>query len=92
MSLPPSPTPGVALLFVCVHVPVLCFALLQCGEPEGVMKHAPRKNGLQQRPRDLQRFLSYLAVRCACVLFSVALVGWVAAASTMRSSRSLLSR
>lgn len=92
MSLPPSPSPGMALLFVCVHVPVLCFTLLQCGEPEGVMKHAPRKNALLPRPRDLQRFVSYLAVRCGCVLCSVVLVGWLAAASTMRGSRSLLSR
>lgn len=85
ISLPPSPPPGIALLFQLVYVPVLCVTLLQCGEPEGVMKNTPRKNQLQRRPKDLQRFCSYLLARCAFVLLSIALVGWAAAASTMRT-------
>lgn len=84
ISLPPSPSPGVALLFQCVYVPALCVTLLQCGEPEGVMKNTPRKNQLQRRPKDLHRFLSYLLLRCAYVLLSILLVGWAGAASTMR--------
>lgn len=85
ISIPPSPPPGIALLFQCVYVPALCVTLLQCGEPEGVMKNTPRKNQLQRRPRDLQRFCSYLFLRCAFALLSIALVGWAGAASTMRA-------
>jgi hypothetical protein len=83
----------VALLFVCVYVRVVCFPGVLGGAPEGVLRNTPRKNALQRRPNDLQRFLSYLAVRCGWVLFSVVLVGWVGAASTMRTGgRSLGSR
>ena len=94
LSVPPSPPPGLALLFQCVHVPALCLALLQCGEPEGVMKNTPRKNALLRRPKDVQRFCAYLAVRSGFVVLSVALVGWVSAASTMSSidGSSLLQR
>lgn len=80
-----------ALLFLCVHVPVLCLTLLQCGEPEGVMKNTPRKNLMQRRPKDLHRFLGYLGLRCAYTLLSLVLIGWVGAASTLRSDGHTLS-
>lgn len=85
ISLPAAPSAGIALLFVCVYVPALCLTLLQCGEPEGVMKNTPRKNLVQRRPRDLQRFMGYLALRCGYLLFSIVVVGWFGAASTMKS-------
>jgi hypothetical protein len=91
LSLTAAPSPGMALLFLCVYVPALCLTLLQCGEPEGVMKNTPRKNLLQRRPKDLQRFLSYLGMRCAYTLLSLVLVGWVGAASTLRSDGHTLS-
>ena len=86
LSLPPSPPPGLALLFQLIYVPALCLTLLQCGEPEGVMKNTPRKNQLLRRPRDVARFCWYLALRSGYVLLSIVLMGWLTAASTMRES------
>jgi hypothetical protein len=83
MSIPPIPTPGMALLFQCVYVPTLCLALLQCGEPEGVMKNTPRKNAYFLRPNDAWRFAKYLAIRSGYVLFCIGVIGWVGAASTL---------
>lgn len=92
VSLPVSPSPGIAMLFCGFYVPAISLTLLLCGEPEGVMKNTPRKNVLQRRHKDLQRFLTYLAVRSGYVLASAVLVGWFAAASTMRGGSSLLHR
>lgn len=50
------------------------------------MKNTPRKNQLQFKPKDVQRFATYLALRCSFVLVSIVLVGWMGAASTLRGS------
>lgn len=86
LNVPPSVPPCIALLFLCIYLPVLALTILQCGEPEGVMKNTPRKNNfhLQRRPKDTQRFYVYLAIRSSFVAISVAIVGWFCTASTMR--------
>ena len=57
------------------------------------MKNTPRKNTFLRRPRDVRRLCSYLLTRSAYVVLSIAVIGWVGAASTMRDgSKSVYER
>jgi hypothetical protein len=44
LSVPPSLPPPLAALFLFVHMPIICLALLFGPGPDGVLKATPRKN------------------------------------------------
>ena len=75
-----------------LYIPVICIMLLQCGEPEGVMKNTPRKNKLVLRSKDTQRFYFYLFFRSIYVALSIGIIGVMCTASTFQSNTTLYER
>lgn len=71
MSVPPVLSPPLALLFICVYLPVIGIAMLFSPADDKVMKNTPRKNILVKKPKDVSRFAHYLAMRVGYVCFSV---------------------
>jgi len=100
IAIPPSIPPSIALLFLCVYIPIISIAILLSPAQEGVMKNTPRKNNYfatnagsqrvkvndSKRKADEGRFIRYLCWRSGFVVLSVFLVGWTTAASSLREN------
>ena len=88
MPVQTSPTlpPALAILFVMVYIPCITISMLFSPSNEMVMKNTPRKNSLDVRPRDKERFVFILCARVSLVLISSFIVGWVAAVDALKGS------
>ncbi len=84
-----SPTlpPILALLFVMVYIPCITISMLFSPSNDFVMKNTPRKNSLDVRPRDRERFVFILCARVFLILFSTFAVGWVCAVDTIKGNQ-----
>lgn len=75
VSTQPHITPNTVLMVWAIYCPILAVAVLVGPAPLAVMKNTPRKNLFSTR--DENRFFLYLVLRCAYVVGSVCLIGWV---------------
>lgn len=90
LSLSPTLSPSMALLFILFYIPLLLIAMLQSDAPDGIMKNTPRKNFFICRIGDENRFLSYLLIRCFFVSISVFIIGWITGASIFKDNNESL--
>jgi hypothetical protein len=90
LSLSPTLSPSMSLLFILCYIPLLLIAMLQSDAPDGIMKNTPRKNCFICRVGDENRFLSYLLIRCFFVSISVFIIGWITGASVFKDHNETL--
>jgi magnesium-transporting ATPase (P-type) len=83
LSVAPALSPPLIMIFVCFYIPTITISMLFSPAMDLVMKNTPRKTIFEVRPRDRDRFICLLFVRIFIVIFSVFVIGWVAASDAL---------